>query len=73
MIIPQLYMPIATRVSLPKYTGFKTEQTAVLITSATTNNKKKKSVKSDECLNRTFFMDQLNLFCFLIKSKENGT
>lgn len=72
MIIPQLYTPIATCVSLPKYTGFKTEQTAVLITSATTNNKKK-SVKSDECLNRTFFMDQRNLFCFLIKSKENGT
>lgn len=42
MIIPQLYTPIATRVSLPKYTGFKTEQTAVLITSATTNNRKKK-------------------------------
>lgn len=72
MIIPQLYTSIATCVLLPKYTGFKTEQTAVLITSATTNNKKK-SVKSDECLNRTFFMDQLNLFCFLIKSKENGT
>lgn len=67
-------MPTATHVSLSKYSGFKTEQTALLITSATTNNKKKKkSVKSDECLNRTFFMDQLNLFCFLIKSKENGT
>lgn len=72
MIIPHQYMPTATHVSLSKHSGFKTEQTALLITSATTNNKKR-SVKSDECLNRTFFMDQLNLFCFLIKSKENGT
>lgn len=71
MITPHQYMLTATHVSLSKYSGFKTEQTALLITSATTNNKK--SVKSDECLNRTFFMDQLNLFCFLIKSKENGT
>lgn len=72
MIIPPQTMPTATHISLSKYSEFKTEQTALLITSATTNNKKK-SVKSDECLNRTFFMDQLNLFCFLIKSKENGT
>lgn len=42
MIIPHQYMPIATHVSLSKYSGFKTEQTALLITSATTNNKKKR-------------------------------
>lgn len=42
MIIPQLYKPIATHVSLTKETRFKTVQTAVLITSATTNTKKKK-------------------------------
>ena len=41
MIIPHQYMPIAPRVSLSKYSGFKTEQTARLITSATTNNKKR--------------------------------
>lgn len=35
------YMPTATHVSLSKYSGFKTEQTALLITSATTNNKKR--------------------------------